>query len=84
MMKIDVQGFEKNVLDGATKSLDSIKIIQLEMSIIPLYENEMLFVDMINYLKDRGFELFSLENGYFDSTTGKLLQVDGTFEKSIT
>jgi FkbM family methyltransferase len=84
MMKIDVQGFEKNVLDGATKSLDSIKIIQLEMSIIPLYENEMLFVDMINYLKDRGFELFSLENGYFDSNTGKLLQVDGIFEKSRT
>tara|TARA_B100001093_G_C26822361_1_gene1012436 strand:- start:290 stop:1000 length:711 start_codon:yes stop_codon:yes gene_type:complete len=82
MMKIDVQGFEKNVLEGATESLDHIKIIQLEMSIIPLYESEMIFVDMINYLNNKGFELFSLENGYFDSTTGKLLQVDGIFEKS--
>ncbi len=82
MIKIDVQGFEKNVLDGANESLNNIKIIQLEMSIIPLYENEMIFVDMINYLDNNGFKLFSLENGYFDSTTGKLLQVDGIFEKS--
>ena len=82
MMKIDVQGFEKNVLDGAKESLNNIKIIQLEMSIVPLYENEMILVDMIPYLRNKGFELFSLENGYFDSTTGKLLQVDGIFEKS--
>jgi FkbM family methyltransferase len=83
MIKIDTQGYEKNVLDGANESLNNIKIIQLEMSIIPLYENEMIFVDMINYLDNKGFQLFSLENGYFDSTTGKLLQVDGIFEKKM-
>ena len=82
MMKIDVQGFEKNVLDGADESLNNIEIIQLEMSIVPLYENETTFIDMINYLDDKGFKLFSLENGYFDPHTGKLLQVDGIFEKS--
>jgi FkbM family methyltransferase len=82
MMKIDVQGFEKNVLDGADESLNNIEIIQLEMSIVPLYENETTFVDMINYLDDKGFKLFSLENGFHDSHTGKLLQVDGIFEKS--
>ena len=82
MMKIDVQGFEKNVLDGANKSLNRIEIIQLEMSVIPLYENEMILVDMINYLDNKNYKLFSLENGYFDSHTGKLLQVDGIFEKS--
>ena len=82
MMKIDVQGFEKNVLDGADESLNNIEIIQLEMSIVPLYENETTFIDMINYLDDKSFKLFSLENGYFDPHTGKLLQVDGIFEKS--
>lgn len=81
MMKIDTQGYEKNVLDGAIESLNNIKIIQLEMSIIPLYENEMLFNDMISYLYQKGFQLFSLENGYCHSTTGQLLQVDGIFEQ---
>lgn len=81
MIKIDTQGFEKNVLDGAEESLNNIKIIQLEMSILPLYENEMLFNDMISYLYQKGFQLFSLENGYCHSTTGQLLQVDGIFEQ---
>jgi FkbM family methyltransferase len=81
MMKIDVQGFEKSVLEGAKESLDNIDVLQLEMSIIPLYENEMIYSDMIIYLKNMGFELFSLENGYSDPKTGKLLQVDGIFEK---
>ena len=79
MLKIDTQGYEKNVIDGATKSLGSIKVIQLEMSILPLYENEMLYVDMINYLDKKGFQLFSLENGFSDQHTGQLLQVDGIF-----
>jgi FkbM family methyltransferase len=79
MIKIDTQGYEKNVIDGADESLNNIKIIQLEMSILPLYENEMLFLEMINYLDDKGFQLFSLENGYSDSTSGQLFQIDGIF-----
>ena len=79
MMKIDTQGYEKNVLDGANESLKKIKIIQLEMSVVPLYENEMLINDMINYLDNLGFQLFSLENGFSNATTGQLLQVDGIF-----
>lgn len=80
MLKIDTQGYEKNVIDGAEESLKSIKIIQLEMSILPLYENEILYIEMIQYLKARGFELFSLESGgFYDLNSGQLLQVDGIF-----
>jgi FkbM family methyltransferase len=81
MIKIDTQGYEKKVIDGATESLKSIIIIQLEMSIIQLYENEMLYIEMINYLDNKGFKLYSLENGFSDQTTGRLLQVDGIFVK---
>ena len=79
MVKIDTQGFEKNVLDGAKASLNHILIIQLEMSIVPLYENEMLFNDMVQYIEDKGFQLFSLENGHYNRESGQLLQVDGIF-----
>lgn len=79
MLKIDTQGFEKMVLDGARRSLCEITILQLEMSIEPLYENEVLFVDMINYLQQEGFDLFALENGIRNPQSGKLLQVDGIF-----
>ena len=60
MLKIDTQGYEKSVIDGAAKILDKISLIQLEMSIIPLYEGEMLFMEMINYLDKKGFQLISL------------------------
>ena len=83
MIKIDTQGYEKNVLDGAEESLKFIKVIQLEMSLVPLYENEILFLEMINHLSGKGFELYSLENGFSDRNTGQLLQADGIFCKKI-
>jgi FkbM family methyltransferase len=82
LLKIDTQGFEKNVLDGATDSLKLITAVQVEMSIVRLYSNEILFDEMIGYLKNCGFTLYSLENGFADNTTGQLLQVDGIFFRS--
>lgn len=79
MIKIDTQGYEKFVIDGASNLYNDIKVIQLEMSLTTLYENEMLFKDMINYLDNLNYELFSLESGLNDLKTGRLLQVDGIF-----
>jgi len=66
-------------LEGAKQSLNNITLMQLEMSIEPLYEKEILFTEMLNYLQQAGFELFSLENGIRNPDSGKLLQVDGIF-----
>lgn len=79
MVKLDTQGYEESVIKGATKSLPDITLLQLEMSLVPLYENEMLYIEMISNLKSKGFSLYSLENGFSNNTTGKLLQVDGIF-----
>lgn len=81
LLKLDVQGFEKKVLEGAAESLKKIHGIQIEMSIEELYKEEMLFLDMIIFLKSYGFNLHSLENGFYNKETGKLLQVDGLFFK---
>jgi|MudIll2142460700_1097286.scaffolds.fasta_scaffold106937_2 FkbM family methyltransferase len=81
MIKIDTQGYERNVIDGASASLNKIQIIQLEMSIVPLYENEMTYIEMIKYLDNKGYQLFSLEDGFSHPTSGQLLQVDGIFVK---
>ena len=82
MLKIDTQGYEKNVLDGAYESLDRVSIIQIELSIVPLYENGLLLFEMVNFLTNKGFKLYSLENGFFNPNTGQLLQVDGIFVKN--
>ncbi len=80
-MKIDVQGFESSVIKGAEKSLQHIDTLQLEMSLIPLYKNEMLFDDMLALLTGKGYQMVSIEPGFADADTGRLLQVDGTFHR---
>ena len=81
-MKIDTQGFEKNVLEGAERSLEKIIGIQVEMSLVPLYKGGMLMVDMIQYLNQKGFTLFALENGFSNKRSGQVLQADGLFFKT--
>jgi FkbM family methyltransferase len=81
-LKIDTQGFEKEVIKGASNSLKYIKGIQLEMSLNPLYEKALDFQDMYNFIKAEGFELYSIENGFYNAKTGQLNEIEGVFFRS--
>jgi FkbM family methyltransferase len=78
-LKIDTQGFEREVLAGARQSLERIAGLQMEMSLIPLYENETLFPEMLQQVMALGFRLTLVEPGIHDPSTGALLQMDGVF-----
>jgi len=78
-LKIDTQGFEKRVLDGAARSLEFINALQLEMSLVPLYDGELLYTGMIELLDSKGYELVAIEPGFSDAASGRLLQFDGIF-----
>lgn len=80
-LKIDTQGYEDMVLNGATKSLQKIKALQLEMSLVPLYKGELLFDEMKQKIESYGFSLSAVESGLADESTGKLLQMDALFIK---
>jgi FkbM family methyltransferase len=77
-MKVDTQGFEKNVLVGAIQSLKYIKAIQLEMSVQPLYDGEDLYFQLSDFLYKEGFRLIKIVRGLTKSN-GELLQFDGVF-----
>lgn len=77
--KVDVQGFEKKVLTGASGSLDRISILQLEMGLEALYHDELLFCDWLKYLKDLQFHPLYIQNAFSHHETKKLLQVDCIF-----
>lgn len=76
-VKIDTQGYERRVLESAGPALETIVGVQLEMSIVPLYEGEELLPEMLQWLRGLGFTLMSLEPGYANLESGQLLQVDG-------
>lgn len=81
-LKIDTQGFESKVLRGAEESLAHVDSIQVEMSLVPLYKDELLFNEMCELMGGKGFSLVAIENGFSDPSTGQLLQVDGIFLRS--
>ncbi len=79
LLKIDTQGFEDAVLDGAEESLERIVAIQIELTLIPLYEDQLLFDQLRARLESRGFALYALFPVYANETTGQTLQLDGLF-----
>lgn len=81
-LKIDTQGFESKVLKGAANSLAHIDLIQMEMSLVPLYKDEPLFVEMCMKMSEMGFSLIAIENGFSEPVSGHLLQIDGIFHRS--
>lgn len=78
-LKIDVQGFESQVLAGASQTLASVKGLQLELSLVPLYEGEPLFRDLLDKLDKLGYDLHAVVPGFTDMKSGRLLQLDGIF-----
>jgi FkbM family methyltransferase len=78
-LKIDTQGYEKEVLKGAVSLLRRIEAIQVELSLIDLYEGAPDIVEMISFIKGSGYDLFSIVPGFKDLRSGRLLQADGFF-----
>lgn len=81
LLKIDTQGFEKNVLDGAQESMSYIHTLQLEMSFVPLYDGEASFQDLYEYVYRLGFRVVFIRPGFCDESSGKLLQMDAIFHR---
>ena len=78
-LKIDTQGSELEVIRGAECLLHRIVAIQLEMSLLPLYEGEQLYLVILNELDRLGFDLHLVLPGYFSRALGQQLQFDGLF-----
>jgi len=55
-LKIDVQGFEKQVLEGAKNSLHRVVALYVELPVKNLYEGSWSFREAINFIDDLGFE----------------------------
>lgn len=78
-IKIDTQGYEDRVLDGAGELLAEARGLQLELSFVPLYEEQKLFDDLVERLRTLGFAIWAFWPGFCDPRSGRMLQVDATF-----
>ena len=78
-LKIDAQGYTFPVLDGADQALRKIRGVQVEMSLVSLYQGEALIEDVILRLREAGFTPMLIKPEFGDKKSGQQLQLDGIF-----
>lgn len=81
LLKIDVQGFELEVLKSAGSLLPRFDWIYAECSFVPLYEGQALADEITAFLAGQGFRL----SGRFNPSRGQggvLLQADLLFQRT--
>lgn len=77
-LKLDVQGAELDVLQGATSTLSGIEVILAELSLVEFNVGAPLFDEVVSSMKDLGFllfDFFALDR----HSSGALMQVDAFF-----
>lgn len=84
-LKIDVQGYERQVLAGSESTVRERCIgVQLELSFFPLYEGGMLIREALDLVESMGFTLIALLPCFMDPRNGQMLQADGIFLRQDT
>lgn len=83
ILKIDVQGFESEVLEGAINTLkNKVKIIELEIIFIDYYEKKSAFYEIEKILIPLKFDLYTISSPVINDTDEKLKWLDAIYVKS--
>jgi FkbM family methyltransferase len=80
LLKLDVQGFEKEVLKGAADTLQQVDYLLFETSFVPMYDGEPLFDEMHLFVKQLGFEFIG-PVGYYQTDALQILQMDLLYKR---
>jgi FkbM family methyltransferase len=84
LMKIDVQGYEVNVLNGAIDFINKYyPLIIIETSYVELYDKEPLFDEIYKKMNMLNYKFIGILDQLYDPNDGKILQGDAMFEKII-
>lgn len=81
-VKIDTQGFEWSVIEGAPVTLSGAVGVLCELSLVPLYEGQKLWLEVVTRLEAMGFSLWAVQPVFSDHNSGRALQMDAIFFRS--
>jgi FkbM family methyltransferase len=73
LIKLDVQGMEDKVIEGGKAIFSIAKFVLVEMSFVPIYENQPLFETVNKLLTDLGFMFTGIKNQISSPKTGQPL-----------
>lgn len=78
LIKVDVQGHELRVLEGAGARLASFEVVVLEVSVIRIGPVPV-FLEVLQWMQARGFRLYDFLPMYYRPLDGALWQGDAIF-----
>jgi FkbM family methyltransferase len=81
-LKLDVQGYEAAVLEGAVDTVGRSAALHVELSLAPVYKGQPDWRVLCDDLIDRGFVLYALQPVFSDPATGQTLQIDAVFRRA--
>lgn len=81
-VKLDLQGGELAALQGAPRLLEDTVACEVELSLVPLYENAPSWEQVAAYLRESGFSMCDLERVFVDPATEDLLQINALFQRT--
>lgn len=81
-LKLDVQGYELEVLRGAAETLRRVEGVESELLLAPLYEGQADYHDVVARLEAEGFRLVALSPGHFHFPSGRLGDMDVIFMRA--
>jgi FkbM family methyltransferase len=79
LLKADVQGYELEVLRGASRCLESAEMLVLEVSYRRMYQDSALAHEIISYVGDRGFRIYDVCSYLQRPADRELVQSDLVF-----
>jgi FkbM family methyltransferase len=80
-IKIDTQGYEREVLAGSTGTIQQAQAVLMEVSFVELYEGSLLLPEALSMMEQQGFVVGGVERG-FCHPSGQVLQADMIFVRS--
>jgi FkbM family methyltransferase len=78
-LKIDTQGGELAILEGATGILDQLAMLQLEVAVESIYRGEPVWMEVLKPVHDYGFRPALMSPGYFSKRIRRQLDLDIVF-----
>ncbi|AFY35699.1 FkbM family methyltransferase [Calothrix sp. PCC 7507] len=82
-LKMDTQGYDMEVVKGASKCLDKVLCLQSEISVQPNYDNIPSYLDALRYYEYLGFQLVDLFPAFRDPQ-GCVVEYDCLMVRSQT
>jgi FkbM family methyltransferase len=79
LLKIDVQGFELEVLQGTFGIMPDIAAIVCEVNLVPFYEGQASFEDIYAFMRQHDFKLADIAEPIRAPDNGEILYFDVAF-----